>query len=57
MIVKRHWNEASSATQHTFAACYQMLDYLALHPNNGITYKASKMIACALRTLRRQLLQ
>jgi len=37
----------ASATQHTLAACYQMLDNLALHPNNCITYKASKMIACA----------
>jgi len=37
----------ASATQHTLAACNQMLDYLATYPNDGITYKASKMIVCA----------
>jgi len=37
----------ASATQHTLAACNQMLDYLATYPNDGITYKASNMIVCA----------
>ena len=37
----------ASATQHTLAACNQLLDYCATYPNDGITFKASKMIACA----------
>ena len=37
----------ASATQHTLAACNQLLDYCATYPNDGITFSASKMIACA----------
>jgi hypothetical protein len=37
----------ASATQKTRDACTQLLDYLALHPNDGITYKRSNMILCA----------
>ena len=34
----------AAATQNTLAACDQLIDHLALHPNNGITFKASNMI-------------
>jgi hypothetical protein len=34
----------ASATQNTLAECKQLLDHLALHPNNSITFKASNMI-------------
>jgi hypothetical protein len=37
----------ASAMQNTLAECEQLLDHLALHPNNGITFKASKMILAA----------
>jgi hypothetical protein len=37
----------ASATQNTLAECNQLLDHLALHPNDGITYKASNMILAA----------
>ena len=35
------------AMQHTLVKCNQLLDHLALHPNNGITFKTSKMILAA----------
>ncbi len=37
----------ASATQNTLAECNQLLDHLALHPTDGITYKASNMILAA----------
>ena len=37
----------ASATQNTLDECNWLLDHLALYPNDGITYKASNMIACA----------
>jgi hypothetical protein len=37
----------ASATQNTLAECEQLLDHLALHPNDGITFKASNMILAA----------
>ncbi len=37
----------ASATQNTLAECEQLLDHLALHPNGGITFKASNMILAA----------
>jgi len=37
----------ASATRDTLDACNQLLDYLATHPNDGITYKASNMILAA----------
>ncbi len=37
----------ASATQNTLAECKQLLDHLALHPNDGITFKASNMILAA----------
>jgi hypothetical protein len=37
----------ASATQNTLASCNQLLDHLALHPDDGITYKASNMILAA----------
>jgi hypothetical protein len=37
----------AAATQSTLAECNQLLDHLALHPNDGTTYKASKMILAA----------
>lgn len=37
----------ASATKNTLAECNQLLDHLALHPNDGITYKASKMVLAA----------
>jgi hypothetical protein len=37
----------AAATQSTLAKCNQLLDHLALHPNNSTIYKASKMILAA----------
>jgi hypothetical protein len=37
----------ASATQNTLAECDQLLDHLAHHPNNNITFKASNMILAA----------
>ncbi len=37
----------ASATQNTLAECEQLLDHLALHPKDGITFKASNMILAA----------
>ena len=37
----------ASATQNTLAECKQLLDLLALHPNDGITFKSSNMILAA----------
>ena len=37
----------AAATQNTLAACDQLLDHLALHPNNSITFNASNMILAA----------
>ena len=39
--------KSASATQNTLDECMWLLDYLATYPNDGITYKASKMIVAA----------
>jgi len=39
--------QQASATENTLAACNQLLDHVATHPGDGITYKASNMILAA----------
>ncbi len=40
-------SKQASATENTLVTINQLLDYVAMHPDNGITYKASTMILAA----------
>jgi len=37
----------AAATQNTLTECEKLLGHLSLHPNDGITFKASNMILAA----------
>eukprot|EP00804_Cyclotella_cryptica_P024923 CCRYP_011831-RA/>CCRYP_011831-RA protein AED:0.37 eAED:0.37 QI:0/0/0/1/1/1/2/0/402 len=40
-------SQQTAATQNTATAVHQLLDYVAMYPNDGITYRASSMILAA----------
>ena len=46
-IISAISSKQASATENTLVTVNQILDYVATHPDNGITYKASTMILAA----------